>query len=81
MKKVLIFFFLSVFSINWVFAGPKGWTALRIDCTNDNNMAALKWTKRNVDSDGCTYVQIDLAKEAKRNMNWSLRSRVDRHFR
>jgi len=63
---------MSVFSANLAFAGPKskpkGWTSLRIECTNDDNVACLKWTKRSVDLDGCTYVQIDLTKEAKKNI-------------
>ena len=59
-------FFAAVLSINLCFAHK--WTALRIDCTNDGNVACLKWTEQRVDFSGCVYVQVDLTNVARKSV-------------
>ena len=67
MKRIIMLLLAVVFAVN--FASSAKWTALHIDCTNDDNVACLKWTEQNVDFSGCVYVQIDLIKVARKNVN------------
>ena len=70
MRRYILIFLFSLFVVNYTSAGPKGYIGIRIECTNDNNFAVLKWKQMNVDRGGSVYIQIDLNKDAKKNLKF-----------